>query len=419
VTSAGDRGPSWVGRLDQVEWAKLDHAFGKATNVGALIKTIAFGDEEEARRACTDLDDELVHQASVYPSTYEAIPFLIEAVAETRAASVRGRMLALLGEIVSSCLHWMELEDSADDDLEYRGERWSPDPWIERIWPGSELFARFLRDDDDFRVRTLAAFLLGLLLGRGPHLPAAGPSGRYASAVAALASHLQSPEKDELVRSSVVFALGRASSHDPSLMELVRKAGVEPSSGEPTRVAAALAVMQIDNGRYANLQEADRLIDTMCRAAETDALYQVPLVDGIWGCSPWIRGRLRFTLSRALCDWSAGDRERMERVLPALLAGVRLTSGYVASDDLGPVFQWLWPDRMPEFSDGTNGGFKYVGPPPVTPKELTTVARRVVQACYDNPAIWEPPVGNTTLAFRHVGLPDTRDGLRRLLDETG
>jgi hypothetical protein len=141
-----------------VELAKLDHAFGKATNVSELIKTVAFGDEVAACTACTVLHDELVHQASVYPSTFEAIPFLIEAAAETRTASARGRMLALLGDIASSCLHWMEIEKRTDDGLEDRGERWSPDPWIERIWPGSELFARFLREDGDFRVRTVAAF---------------------------------------------------------------------------------------------------------------------------------------------------------------------------------------------------------------------------------------------------------------------
>ena len=69
------------------------------------------------------LHDELVHQASVYPSTYEAIPFLIEALAETRAASARARVLALLGDIVWSCLHWVEMESSASDGLEDRGER--------------------------------------------------------------------------------------------------------------------------------------------------------------------------------------------------------------------------------------------------------------------------------------------------------
>jgi hypothetical protein len=108
----------------------------------------------------------------------------------------------------------------------------------------------------------------------------------------------------------------------------------------------------------------------------------------------------------------------MERVLPALLTGVRLTSGYVASADLGPVFAWLWPDRCSKFSQGANGELKYVRPLPITPKDLNGIARRVVQACCDNPSIWEPPVGNTSLAFRDAGLPETRVGLKDLLGST-
>jgi len=50
------------------------------------------------------------------------------------------------------------------------------------------------------------------------------------------------------------------------------------------------------------------------------------------------------------------------------------------------------------------------------PSDLTGVARRVVQACYDNPSIWEPLIGDTILLFRNVGLPDTRAGLKALLD---
>ena len=87
MTNAGDRGPSWISAMEQVDWAKLDYAYGDATNVSELIRTIAFGDEAEACEACTTLHGELVHQSSVYSSTYEAIPFLIETLAVTGSGS--------------------------------------------------------------------------------------------------------------------------------------------------------------------------------------------------------------------------------------------------------------------------------------------------------------------------------------------
>jgi hypothetical protein len=417
MTNAGDRGPLWISAMEQVDWAKLDYAYGDATNVSELIRTIAFGDEAEACEACTTLHGELVHQSSVYSSTYEAIPFLIETLAVTGSGSgVRRGVLTLLDDIVASCVYWIEMEGNTDPALAEGQDGWvPPSRFIERAWLGLERFARLLHDDDDADVRTRAAHLLGMLLTPAPRLAPADPPGRYASAVATLVARLHGNEVDELVLSSVVFALGRASARDPSPIQLMRDVGAKPNVGESTRVAAALAVMEIDRGKLANLQEVDLLIDTMCRAAETDTLYQVRGGTGSERRSPWIGGRLRFRLRAALCDWSAGDQAHMERVLPALLAGVRLTSGYVASADLGPVFAWLWPDRCSKFSQGANGTLEYVRPPPITPKDLAGVARQVVQACYDNPSIWEPPVGNTSLAFRDVGLPETRVGLKDLL----
>ena len=140
--------------------------------------------------------------------------------------------------------------------------------------------------------------------------------------------------------------------------------------------------MQIDDGGHANFEEVDVVIDTMRRAAETDTLFHAE-GDRPRARSPWIRARLRFMLRKVLCDWSSGDGVRMERVLPALLTGVRLASGYTAETDLGPIFKWLWPDRKSTFADDSS--FKRIWPSPITAQDMTGIARRVVQACYDNP----------------------------------
>jgi hypothetical protein len=365
VSDAGDGKPLWINRMEQVEWAKLDYAYGEPVNVGELIRTIAFADEAEARTACTTLYGELVHQASIYSSTYEAIPFLIETLAVTGGESGGRRgVLSLLEDIFASSIHWIEMEKLS---LTKFKEEWAlPREIIERGWHGSELFAHLLQEKDNFAVRTYAAYLLGLLLILGPGFAPAAPPDRYAAAVAALIARLQSnDEVDELALSSIVFALGRASVHDLSLIEFLRRTGAKQNVGEPTRVAAALAVMEIDDGKHANLQEVDLLIDTMCRAAETDVLYTLDPGTDKARSSPWMRTRLRLRLSKALCAWSAGDEARMERVLPALLTGIRLTSGYPASTDLYPVFHWLWPDRRSGFVQGApDGPLGFVRAPP-------------------------------------------------------
>jgi len=286
-----------------------------------------------------------------------------------------------------------------------------PKQLIERAWLGSDLFADLMNERDDFIVRTYAAHVLGMLLTVGPRAAPAGPPDRYPSVIAALIARLHGEETDPLASSSVVFALGRASVHDLSLIDHLRRARSKPNAGEATRVAAALAVMEIDGGKHANLDEVDLLIDTMCRAAETDTLYQRGA-----GSSPWVGGRLRFRLSERLCAWSAGDRARMERVFPALLTSVSLTSAYAASVDLYHVFRWLWPDRRAKLVWPADGKREYVGPPPIASKDLDEMAHRVIRACYEKSSIWELPVGNTAMTFREVGLPETRAGLKVLLD---
>src|SRR5262249_44401181 len=144
-----------------------------------------------------------------------------------------------------------------------------------------------------------AAHLLGLLLTRGPNLAPAGQPSRYSSAVAALIAPLQGNEADEFALSSVIFAVGRGAVHDPSLIQRLRKSGALPDAGEVTRISVALAVMMVDDGRHAEFKEVDLLIDAMRRANETDELFHTR-GNKPRALSPWIVGRLRFTLRRVL-----------------------------------------------------------------------------------------------------------------------
>jgi len=54
-------------------------------------------------------------------------------------------------------------------------------------------------------------------------------------------------------------------------------------------------------------------------------------------------------------------------------------------------------------------------PPPITSADLTGIRRLVVEACHANAQIWEPQIGNTSLAFKRVGLPETWQELGKLL----
>lgn len=69
-------------RLDDVDWARLTHAYGPAGDVPGLFRDIAWPPHgPSAARTVDQLGGRLVHQGCVYPATAAAVPFLVELAA--------------------------------------------------------------------------------------------------------------------------------------------------------------------------------------------------------------------------------------------------------------------------------------------------------------------------------------------------
>jgi hypothetical protein len=64
--------------LDSIDWSSLEAGHGTAENTPALLKTFAFSNEDDSRRAFAHLCEWLNHQGSVYTASFASIPFLIE-----------------------------------------------------------------------------------------------------------------------------------------------------------------------------------------------------------------------------------------------------------------------------------------------------------------------------------------------------
>jgi hypothetical protein len=65
-------------RLDSIDWVTLTHAYGAATNVPPLLRTLLSPDPAERKRAIGDLFANIWHQGTVYAATAAAVPFLYE-----------------------------------------------------------------------------------------------------------------------------------------------------------------------------------------------------------------------------------------------------------------------------------------------------------------------------------------------------
>ncbi len=66
--------------LDEIDWANLEHAYGEASDVPILIRSLASMDEEERKEALWELYGNIFHQGTRYEATSYAIPFIFELI---------------------------------------------------------------------------------------------------------------------------------------------------------------------------------------------------------------------------------------------------------------------------------------------------------------------------------------------------
>ncbi|MFJ9719419.1 hypothetical protein ACIRPQ_26400 [Streptomyces sp. NPDC101213] len=192
--------------LDDRPWAQLDHAYGSAEDLPALLRSLAGDDHDAADGALDELYGSILHQGTVYPATVEAVPFL----ARLAAAGHRGAdLLGLLGGI-------------AESTDEYG------------VAPGACRAAV---------VRQLPSVLALTGAGEAPvrqaAVWAAGHTGASAEAWPVL-RRLWEEESDEVVRAELVTALVRL---DPARGAPTALAALAPDGPARLRVTAVLACL--------------------------------------------------------------------------------------------------------------------------------------------------------------------------------
>jgi len=84
--------------LDEIEWDKLTHAYGPASDVPGLLKDLASTEKSVRDNAIHAFFGNIWHQHTVYEATAYAVPFLIE-ILSGLSVEDKLRILALLAEI--------------------------------------------------------------------------------------------------------------------------------------------------------------------------------------------------------------------------------------------------------------------------------------------------------------------------------
>ncbi|MDX3568308.1 hypothetical protein [Streptomyces sp. ID05-47C] len=252
--------------LDDRPWPELDHAYGSAEDLPAVLRALAGDDPEATAGALEELYGSILHQGTVYAATAEAVPFLAHlAAAGHRSAD----LLVLLGGIARS--------------TDGQG-----------VAPGA--------------CRAAVAGQLPFVLG----LTAAGEAGVRQAAVWA-AGHTAAPteawpalrgrwaeETDDAVRAELVTALVRL---DPARGAPTALAALAPHGPARLRVTAVLACLA-----------AGLPWDTRQHDAVLAALPAEGLVSAFEECEP-----LRAVVGGLLRRDTAEDREAAFALLEAAL----------------------------------------------------------------------------------------------------
>lgn len=185
--------------IDEVDWASMEHAYGPADDVPALLRGLASADPSEREAALDGMYGAVHHQGDVYACTLACIPFLFELVVDP-AVPDRGGVVELLTSIGGIDIDEEDIGAAEDEDDAEGAANYAMA--AAAVSAGAGVFFALMADDDP-GVRVSAPLALATLHGS----PAR---------VLTLLRERLAVEADDEVRLALVEAAGRlALRHDP------------------------------------------------------------------------------------------------------------------------------------------------------------------------------------------------------------
>ncbi|WP_449338927.1 HEAT repeat domain-containing protein [Streptomyces chartreusis] len=235
--------------LHDIDWASMEHAYGSAEEIPALLRALASPDAGERDKAFDRFYGAVHHQGSVYPPTAASLPFLLE-LATDPGTPARAAVVALVVSIGRESLERGFEDDGTEIDyypptgyaqaigfLRQRGAAFvelardrDPDVRLAAI-PGLGFFL----DDADLATRTLCERLAA----------EQGLSARLRIVEAAAALALRLPAASPQVR-DWLGELAADPAQDPAtrLAALVQQARCAPAEISENVVPAAVGLLR-------------------------------------------------------------------------------------------------------------------------------------------------------------------------------
>jgi hypothetical protein len=174
--------------LDEIDWADLEHAHGRATDVPVLLRAAACDDPDARDLAFELLAESIWHMGNVYSATTPAVPFLYRLL-EADETPDKQQVAVLLASIAGS-----QLATHPDDPRAVADEDWAA---TRRAVTGRlDLLFPYIRDPE-WGVRHAVAWTIG----------------RFPEVAVRLLPNLQAAyhkERNEAVRLGLAWAIGQS-----------------------------------------------------------------------------------------------------------------------------------------------------------------------------------------------------------------
>jgi hypothetical protein len=356
--------------LDKVPWADLEHAYGSAADVPALLRQLLDPDPKVRSEVLGTLYNNVFHQGTRYPATSHVIPFLIELCANADVPR-RGDLLGFWGSLITGYFSVQERPVWGDGErVHHCGEILAPEPG-DSFWgdypatlyqvyrtslQGHQLLCSLLADDDS-AVRAGAAWVLACL-----------PTMAESSVPKLAAQVVKEPS--EWVRAAIAFALGELGASDPLRSLLI---------ADPSAVPRCMAACQL-----ARIDPTEDLMEPLLYFVS----QPVEWYDRVPGAGGKSTGDAAFSISHL-------PAEIRRKAVPAICDRL----------DQARCF-----DTMPLVRALLSAAFT---PQKEPLTELTAFQEQILTRMVDTEELWS--VGNLMWTFKAYGLPHNREKCAQLL----
>jgi hypothetical protein len=356
--------------LNHVPWADLEHAYGSAADVPALLRKLLDPDPKVRSKVLMTLYRNVFHQGTRYQATAYVIPFLIEMCASSEVPD-RGDLLRFWGSLISGYFSVQERPCWGDGErIHDCSQVLTPEPgddfWgdypaaLHHIYreslEGHEVVCGLLADDES-DVRAGAAWVLACLPTMGP------------VAVPKLEGQLRA-EPSGWVRAAIAFALGELGALAP-LHRLI-------AEGE-TPAARCMAACQL-----ARVDPTDALVEPLLQfvAEPVEGYENIP---GAGGKST---GDAAFSISHL-------PPQAQRKAIPAICDRLAQARSF----DTVPLVSALLSAAFSRRDEALT--------------ELTVLQRQVLARMLKTEELWS--IGNLLWMFNSYGLPHDREKCAQLV----